>query len=60
MQAFLKEVMQLKDLNQKLPAFFPDYPEELVTVDEQEEKIDKQMMIQLCAVKYKSHIMRQL
>ena len=45
MQAFLKEVVQLKDLDQKLPDFFPDYLEELVTVDEQEEKKDEQMMM---------------
>ena len=45
MQAFLKEVVQLKDLDQKLPDFFPDYLEELVTVDEQEEKKDEQMMV---------------
>ena len=45
MQAFLKEVVQLKDLDQKLPDFFPDYLEELVTVDEQEEKKGEQMMV---------------
>ena len=39
MQAFVKEVVQLKDVNQKLPNFFlPDYLEELVTGDEQEKK----------------------
>ena len=41
MQAFLKEVVQLKDLNQKLPDFFPDYVEQLVTVDEQEKKEER-------------------
>ena len=41
----------LKDLNQKLPDFFlPDYLEELVTFDEQEEKKDEQMMVRAGSV----------